>query len=319
MVDRKVIYHVADLHGSERCWRKFLNAAEFYGADILILGGDLTGKVLVPIVSRNGEYVGRVLGETRRARSAEELAKLQRVLRFNGLYPYVCDDDEYRRLEEDGSYRMTVFRRQMQDELVRWLELAEEHLGRRPGVECYVMAGNDDDWSMDGILNGFARIVNPEVDVLDVGGGALEMMSLGWTNRTPWNTAREFDEDDLELKIKELTSRVSGTRPILFNLHCPPYNSGLDRAPRLTEDLKPVQSGGEIEVVPVGAKAVRTAIEEVQPLLSLHGHIHESRGATRIGDTLCLNPGSRYSEGVLDGALITIDRGTVKSYQLVSG
>jgi len=57
---------------------------------------------------------------------------------------------------------------------------------------------------------------------------------------------------------------------------------------------------------PVGSTAVRELIEEYQPPLSLHGHIHESRGKTRIGETIAINPGSVYSEGSLQGAVIDL-------------
>ena len=72
-------------------------------------------------------------------------------------------------------------------------------------------------------------------------------------------------------------------------------------------------------MMPVGSRAVREFIEQHQPIVSLHGHIHESRGAVRIGRTVAINPGSTYGEGVLDGAIIDIEDGEVVSHQLVSG
>jgi Icc-related predicted phosphoesterase len=68
----------------------------------------------------------------------------------------------------------------------------------------------------------------------------------------------------------------------------------------------------------VGSKAVRRAIETYQPILSLHGHIHESRGVATIGRTVCINPGSEYPDGVLRGAIVDFDRDGVKSYVLTS-
>ena len=72
---------------------------------------------------------------------------------------------------------------------------------------------------------------------------------------------------------------------------------------------------------PVGSTAVRDAVQRVQPLLSLHGHIHESRGATKIGSTLALNPGSSYEEGILQAAIVNLDpkKRKVRNYQLVNG
>jgi Icc-related predicted phosphoesterase len=312
------IYYVADIHGSERCWRKFLNAPRFYGADVLVLGGDVTGKVLVPIVRRDGGWIGRILGQVRRAETREELEELTRIVRVNGLYPYVCEQDEYERLEQDHAYMRSVFSDQMRGSLGRWIELADERL-RGAGVEVYVMPGNDDEFGIEDVMAESEVVVNPEGRMVEVGEGELEMVSLGWANPTPWHSPRECSEDELGERIAKLLPQLTGSKPTLFNFHAPPHASGLDWAPKLTEDLRPVQSGGELQMVPVGSTSVDEALRSSQPTLALHGHIHESRGSARIGSTLSLNPGSRYGEGVLDGALITIARGKVKSYQLVSG
>ena len=42
------IFFATDVHGSERCFRKFLAAATVYEAEVLLLGGDVAGKGLVP-------------------------------------------------------------------------------------------------------------------------------------------------------------------------------------------------------------------------------------------------------------------------------
>lgn len=317
-MSRFSLYYAADVHGSERCWRKFVNAARFYGADVLILGGDVTGKVLVPIVRRAEGWVGRILGEVRTAETEAELAELTQILRVNGLYPYVCEQDEYERLEADHGYMRRVFSEQMRSGLARWVELADERL-RGSGVEVYVMPGNDDEFGIEEVLAESDVIVDPEGRMVEIAGGRLEMISLGWTNPTPWHTPRECPEEELGERIRKMLPPLSGSKPALFNLHVPPHASGLDSAPRLTEDLRPIQAGGEVQMVPVGSRAVDEVLRERQPLLGLHGHIHESRGAARIGRTLSLNPGSRYGEGVLDGALVTITRNKVESYQLVSG
>ena len=76
---------------------------------------------------------------------------------------------------------------------------------------------------------------------------------------------------------------------------------------------------GQVEIVPVGSRAVRRAIEAFQPLISLHGHIHESRGIQRIGRTIAINPGSEYTSGRIHGALIELRRDKVRGHQLVVG
>lgn len=223
------IYYTADIHGSERCWRKFLNAAAFYGADVLILGGDVTGKVLVPIVRRGSGWVGRILGEVRRAETEAELQRLEDVLRTNGMYPYVCDQDEYERLEQDHAYMRSVFSQQMRSHLARWIELADERL-RGSGVEVYVMPGNDDEFGVEDVIEQSEVVVNPEGRVVEIARGQLEMVSLGWANPTPWHSPRECPDEELGEKIRAILPGLTGARPALFNLHVPPHGSGLDSA-----------------------------------------------------------------------------------------
>jgi len=104
----------------------------------------------------------------------------------------------------------------------------------------------------------------------------------------------------------------------IFNFHAPPYGTGLDEAPALDATLRPTHGGAVMK--PVGSTAVRAAIEKYQPLLSVHGHIHESKGVARLGRSLAVNPGSSYSDGVLQAALLELNpkKGKVK-YVLVNG
>jgi Icc-related predicted phosphoesterase len=83
--------------------------------------------------------------------------------------------------------------------------------------------------------------------------------------------------------------------------------------------LKIVAQGGQIVLKPAGSTAVRKFIEQVQPLVALHGHIHESAGHVRIGRTLCINAGSEYTEGIVKAALINLEDGKVKGHMLISG
>ncbi len=312
------LYYASDIHGSETLWRKFLNAAGFYEAEVLIMGGDLTGKVMVPFVERRpGEWVVRIFGKEQKAKSESKLAELERRARLNGFYPLRCSLAEYERLQADPVHRDAVFRSLMRDELARWLALAADKLAGT-GVRCYVMPGNDDEWDIDAVL---AQAPQPVVSCAEriTWLDGVQLLSSSWTNPTPWDSPRELSEDQLLAQLERLAADLDSGGPVIFNLHCPPYDSGLDLAPQLTPDLRVVIEGGEPKLVPVGSRAVRSLIERYQPLLSLHGHIHESRAATRIGRTLCINPGSAYAEGVLDGVLIDIRDGEVATYQLVSG
>ena len=106
----------------------------------------------------------------------------------------------------------------------------------------------------------------------------------------------------------------------MFNLHVPPKDSGLDTAVLLDEELRPLIRSGSPVFAGVGSTAVRKSLERHQPMLGLHGHIHESRGDARVGRTLSLNPGSEYSEGVLRGVIVTLSaKKGVMGFQLVSG
>ena len=311
------IYYAGDIHGSEKCWRKFLNAAEFYEADVLVLGGDLTGKALVPVVARgDGSWAAHVLGRDEVVRDEEALAELEKRVRFNGFYPYRCDEADYARLADDPEHRDRVIGEVMQAELRRWVEIADAKLSGS-SVRCLVMPGNDDEFEIDAILDSAERLENPDGGVVRV--GDYQVVSCAWANPTPWDSPRELPEDELEAKLEGIAAALEPGVPAIFNLHCPPFDSGLDMAPQLTEDLRVVRKGGEQVIVPVGSKAVRRVIERHQPLLGLHGHIHESRAAATIGRTLCLNPGSVYSEGVVDGVLVDLDGDRVVRHQFVQG
>ena len=310
------LYYAGDVHGSEKCWRKFLNAARFYEVDTLVMGGDITGKVMVPIVvTGDGRHEASVLGRTETV-ADDGLEELEKRIRFNGFYPYRCDRPEYERLESDTAYRDQVFTRLMVDEVERWIRLAEERLAGT-GIRCFVMPGNDDEFAVDEALRS-EMVVNPDNRVVRLGDEA-QMLSCSWTNPTPWDSPREEDEDALLERLRGLASRLEPGVPTIFNLHCPPHGTSLDRAPQLTADLQVVKDGGEPRIVSVGSTAVRTLIEEVQPVLSLHGHIHESRAVARIGRTTCVNPGSAYAEGVIDGAVVDVRKDKVRSCQLVTG
>jgi Icc-related predicted phosphoesterase len=312
------IYYASDVHGAEKLWRKFINAAAFYSADALVLGGDLTGKVLVPIVERRlGRWEARLFGKVQKAKDATEVEGLERRIRLNGFYPLRCSPEDYDTLSSDDSRRERTFRDVMRRELQRWLDFAHDKLAGS-GIKCFVMPGNDDEWDIDDVLEQASDpVVSCGERVVRVDG--YQMLSCAWANPTPWDSPREVPEDELAEKLEKLAAELDPDVPTIFNLHCPPYDSGLDLAPELTDDLRVVREGGEPRMVPVGSVAVREFVERHRPVLGLHGHIHESRGATEIGRTLCVNPGSAYAEGILDGAVVELGGDRVVSHQLVSG
>jgi Icc-related predicted phosphoesterase len=311
------LFYAGDVHGSRLCWKKFVNAAAHYPADALIMGGDLTGKALVPIVRLGeGVYRARVIGEEREARTAEELDQLQQAISTNGMYSLILDEDEAARLERDSKRRGEVFEKVLLDELRLWVELADERLAGTD-TRAYVIPGNDDPWSVDEVLAGGTNVVPCDERIEMV--GSHEMVSLGYSNRTPWKTPRELDEDEIYARLRRLVEQLERPERAVLNIHVPPWESSLDTAFEVDDELRYVTKGGRPHEVPTGSRAVRQIIEETQPLLSLHGHIHESKGVTRIGRTVAINPGSDYGSGHLDGCLVHLGNERVVGQYLVSG
>lgn len=311
------LFYAGDVHGSRVCWKKFVNAAAHYPADALVMGGDLTGKALVPIVREgDGTYCAEVIGERRAARTAEELDEVQEAISTNGMYALIVDRDEAAALAKDSDRLGQAFERALLDELRLWVELADERLAGT-GTHAYVIPGNDDPWEVDAVLAAGSSVVACDETVEIV--GPHEMASLGYSNRTPWHTPRELDEEEIYSRLKRLVDQLEEPSRAILNIHVPPYESSLDTAFEVGEDLRYVTKGGHPHQIPAGSPAVRQIIEEAQPLLSLHGHIHESRGVTTIGRTVAINPGSDYGSGRLDGCLVHLEPEKVVNQYLVSG
>jgi uncharacterized protein len=309
------IYYASDVHGSERCFRKFLGAAKFYDAQVLILGGDITGKVMIPIVEMGRGRYQALFRERLREFGSDELEAFENNVRFDGFYPYRCSLEEYTRLRDDEKFRETVFSSVMVDQIRSWVELATERLAATD-IRCYIMPGNDDGFVIDDFLDSEV-VKNPDGRVLRL--GDIQILSCSWANPTPWDSPREEPDDTLLKRLERLADGLTQGVTSIFNLHCPPYGTTLDIAPKLTADLQVVVRGGQPVLVHVGSSAVRSFVERHRPLLSLHGHIHESRAVEKIGPTTCVNPGSRYSEGVLDGVIVEINENKLKQCQLVAG
>jgi Icc-related predicted phosphoesterase len=311
-----LVYYASDVHGTERLWRKFLNAGKFFEANVLIMGGDVAGKAVVPIEKTDKGYLApRFTGD--RLLRDDELEEVETKIRNRGLYPYRVEHDELEVLRSDPQKVSDLFRSVMVNEFGRWMALAEERLFGT-GIRLFVMLGNDDEPRLKDVIAASKAAVDSEEGVVEVG-ERFEMVSCGWSNPTPWNSPREMSEQDLEVHLDSIITQMKDPSLGIFNFHVPPFGTNLDVAPVLDETLKPVVKAGQIMTAPVGSKAVRAVIERYQPALGLHGHIHESRGTTKIGKTICINPGSAYSEGVLHGALIELSDGKVTHYRLASG
>jgi uncharacterized protein len=310
------LYYASDIHGTEVLWRKFLHAPRVYDARVIVMGGDVTGKVVIPVVEHGDEVVAELFGRPERAGTPEERAELEHRIRSNGMYPHAMTADEVQRVAAlTVAEREEWFAEVMLETFERWMALAGERLAD-PGVRCFVMPGNDDPPGVEEAIERAARVEACDERLVEFDG--YTMLSLGYSNRTPFDSPRELDEDELLRRIERMAEQVDDLGRCVFNLHVPPYASQLDTAPELDDELRVVVAAGEPKLIPVGSTAVREAIERFQPLLALHGHVHESRGVTRLGRTLCVNPGSDYHTGRISGALLHL-RDDRADYQFVVG
>ncbi|OGO42104.1 MAG: hypothetical protein A2W36_06455 [Chloroflexi bacterium RBG_16_58_14] len=310
------LFFATDVHGSEICWKKFINAAKFYEADTLILGGDMTGKAVVPIIDQgNNHWKVTLLEQETILEGTEAVEKMVQTIQNRGYYPYVTNPDEVKEISETPGRSDEIFLVQVLTTLQRWMDYADARL-EGTGIRCFVCPGNDDWLEIDEVIKtaGQVELVEGKVIQLDKD---HEMASTGWSNPTPWDTHREEPDEKLLQRIEATISQVRKPESAVFALHAPPYGSGLDDAPELTKDLRPAYAGRSL--VPVGSKAVLTVIEKYQPLLGLHGHVHEGKGTKRYKRTLCINPGSMYEQGVLHGAVVELKPNKLGTYILTTG
>src|SRR5438045_9509035 len=95
MARRRKIFFATDLHGSSRCFRKFLNAGPVYKADVLVLGADLAGKAIQSIVrGLNGRWRCTFIGTQYDVAEGQELTDLERLIEDHGYYPYRAEPGE---------------------------------------------------------------------------------------------------------------------------------------------------------------------------------------------------------------------------------
>jgi len=317
------IFYATDVHGSERTYRKFINSAKFYKVDHLVMGGDIEGKFLVPIVDEGGGHYRVTLQEdTSHLDGEDELKALKERIETLGFYHVVVSEDEIRAMQADQSLVDDAFKREAHRRLQDWIELADERLSDTD-IICYVTGGNDDPQELIDLLEASQsdHVVNCEgrIVMLD---DVFPMANCGYSNPTPWATPRETDEETLEKYLEESLQGIDDFTSAIFNFHVPPYDSTIDDCPKLdwsTDPPSPIVIAGVPMSAPAGSHAVRNVVERHQPLLMLTGHIHESRGLIKVKRTTVVNPGSEYGEGILRGCILTLEPGKVVGYQMTSG
>jgi uncharacterized protein len=310
------LYYASDIHGSEGLWRKFLSAARVYEADVIVMGGDVTGKAVVPVVQTQDGYEMELFGRREVLSDEQKVEDAETRIRANGMYPHRMTQDEIKRVSSlSEQEREAWFAEVMLETFDQWMALAATRLADT-NVRCFLMPGNDDPPGVDLSIESAARVEACDDRIVEF--DQYAMVSLGYSNRTPFDSPRELDESELYDRVDRLARQISDHGRSIFNLHVPPHDSTLDTAAELDDDLTVVTVGSEPKLIPVGSTAVRELIERYQPALSLHGHVHESAGATRIGRTLCINPGSDYHTGRIAGCLVAL-RGEGARHQFVTG
>jgi len=314
------LYTCSDIHASERAWRKLINSirANVYKVDAVLIAGDLTGKALVPIVEEPaGTWTASLLGARRTARTEAELVEVERSIADVGYYGVRVSAADHAAMEKDPSLVTRHFHEQIGRRVRDWMALAAERLDGSK-IPVYLMPGNDDDFEIDPILAESTYAQNVNEQVIDLTPWH-QLVSMGWSSPTPWSTPRELPEEEFLDRLSGLMQGVRDTRKTVMMTHVPPYDSGLDTAPLLSPDLRPTVSAGDLLRGPVGSTGVRRAIETFKPMLGVHGHIHESGGERRVGDTLCVNAGSEANHGVLRGYLIDLTADGVERTLRVEG
>jgi uncharacterized protein len=311
------LFFATDVHGSEMCFRKFLNAGAAYQPDVMVLGGDIAGKAIQAVEDLGGgRFTTTFRGHRYEIDDEQELARVERIISDVGYYPWRSEPGELDQRIEDGTVDDLLLGL-MRQRLERWMEMADERL-RPLNKPVFWMLGNDDPPSLVEPLQSAPWGEHAEGRVLRLDDDH-SLLSWGWSNPTPWHSFREMSEDDLAAHFEQLFSQAPEAHRVVFNAHVPPYDTGLDEAPVLDASLTVTQQAGQVKLGPVGSTAVRAAIERHQPVASLHGHVHESAGFRRIGRTVAFNPGSDYGTGSLNGALLTLSGDKLKSHQLVRG
>lgn len=302
-------YMCSDLHAANRAYRKLLNAIKMnvYEARVVLIAGDLTGKAIVPIIAQgNGRYHAAFLDQQYDVETESELQELERTISDVGYYPHRTDEDEIATLQASPDLMHDLFRRKMIERVGEWVALAEERIGQS-GVQFYMMPGNDDDFGVDEQIARSGYVINPVGRTIQLN-EYHELISFDYSNPTPWQTPREWSEEEYYTRIKERAASLRDVGQAVFMIHVPPYDSGLDTAPELDKNLRPKVTMGDVLRIPVGSTGVRRALQELQPVVSIHGHVHEAPGQSKIGRTACFNAGSEANQGILRGFVLDLGK-----------
>jgi uncharacterized protein len=313
------IFFVSDLHGSEVCFRKFLNAVPVYEPDLLVYGGDIMGKILVPIFEDGGgSFHWYPTGKAAVRFSEAERPKVERAIADQGRYAVRVTPARWEELNKAPGALDEIIHRQGEARVRSWLQLIEERLTPKE-IPLVINVGNDDTDALLDLLRAEApkNLLIPEGDVVHA--GPYEIFGCGYANMTPWHCARDLEEPELQKVLDRTSTKIDNPRRTILDIHAPPLDTSIDMAPQLDAELKPKTVAGQMLMEHVGSSSVRRMIEAMQPMLGLHGHIHEGKGIDSIGRTPIVNPGSAYFSGNLQGVLLDLQDGSVSSHLFVTG
>ncbi len=278
------ILFVSDIHGSENVFRKSLNAAKMYKVNYLIFGGDIFSKDFIPVIDKGGSKLldGKEV----------EISQLEEDSKVSGKLPLVMKEEEFQEAINNKKDMNSIIVRELEGQASRWVKIFHEKMNGSD-IETLWNLGNDDPLELDEYLNELG-IELAEAKVREL--GEFKVVSSGYVNPTPFGTYRELPDSTLFLRLDSMFKEV-GEGPVILNAHAPPINTKLDQA--VNKDRKRNN---------VGSKAVRDIIEKYKPIVGLHGHIHESGGTDKIGNTKIGNPGSYYSDGIMSAIFLVLER-----------
>jgi Icc-related predicted phosphoesterase len=309
--DLRILFS-SDLHASYTVFKKFINAGKIYKVNALIIGGDIAGKTLIPIIdlgNNNYNIQDKIV-------TSSELNSFIERFKSEGIYYAILSKNEYEEASQNKKAQDELFKKAIIATIREWMKIAEERL-KDYKIPIFINLGNDDPEYLFEVLKESEIFKVGEGEVFDFNG--YEIVSYGYVNPTPWNTFREKKEEEIYNDLSKIVSKITNYSKAIYNFHAPPYNTNLDNAPLLDENLKPIVRGGEIVYTHVGSKSIRRIIEETNPLLGLHGHIHESRGFDKVNNTIVINPGSEYNSGLLHAALVILEGESIKAHQFILG
>ena len=307
------LFFTTDIHGSSLLFQKALTVAEDFEVDLLIIAGDLSGKEIIPVVQEGGDkfIISGGLNSISKNRIAD-YRELSEDSNDFGKYMLELTVEEYLECLNDSKKAVKLALQPVINRLNSWIEL---YKSKNYKYKLLISAGNDDSLELDGVLKTY-RNDNVIIGIDNVFNFQdFCVVNYSSVPPTPWNTPREKSEKEIEKEIKAILSEASA--PYIFNFHCPPYNTLLDGAPLVDDDNRIVVKGGQVQKGHIGSKSVLDLINQYQPLLSLHGHIHESSAEVYIKDTLCVNPGSEYAQGVLRGYYFELAANSIKLFHRI--